>query len=112
MFRSLLLLATTVVLTSLAAFEAYARTVTVTGRGSASGYCNTNSGAYCLDGIKRRAEQDALRDAQRTCEFNYRGRPGFYASYSSICNPPRLPINHDGTSVNCNSSSSLNCEVN
>lgn len=113
MFKSALLLGSAAVVTAFTFSEAQARQIYVSGRGSERSYCNANSGYFCLDGIKRRAENDALRDAERVCEFTHRGRALRYtASTSSFCNPSHLPVNHDGTWVSCNSTSSMQCEVN
>lgn len=88
------------------------RVISVTGTGSESSYCNANSGYFCLDNIKRRAESNAERDAQWRCEMNERGRARTYTSYcSSYCSPNSLPPNHDGTWVNCRSDCRMDCEV-
>lgn len=91
---------------------AEARTVRVSGSGTGSSYCNSNSGSYCIESVKRRAEQDAGDAAERSCEFTYRGRSLRYTtSYSTFCNPSHLPPRHDGTWVRCNSNASMQCEV-
>lgn len=93
--------------------EAQARQIYVNGRANERSFCNANSGYFCLDNIKRRAESNSLREAQRACEFTYRGRALTYTgSASSFCNPSHLPVNHDGTWVSCNANASMQCEVN
>lgn len=88
------------------------QTIYVIGRGYENSFCNANSGFYCLDNAKRRAEADADRDARWTCEMNHRGRALTYtASYYTYCNPNYLPPNHNGTWVNCRSESRMQCEI-
>lgn len=90
-----------------------AKTVDVTGRGYENSFCNANSGYFCFDNSKRRAEADAERDARWTCEMNQRGRALTYtAYYYTYCNPSYLPPNHDGTWVNCRSECRMQCEIN
>ncbi|KYG64135.1 hypothetical protein AZI86_12975 [Bdellovibrio bacteriovorus] len=102
----------TFVSTFILSLTAEARMVRVSGSGAGSSYCNANSGSYCIDSVKRRAEQDAGYAAERSCEFTYRGRALRYTtSYSTSCNPSYLPPRHDGTWVRCNSNSSMQCEV-
>lgn len=113
MFRNLWMMAA-ILFSGLFLFltTAEARTIRVSGSGSESSYCNANSGSYCIDNIKRRAEQDATFAAERTCEFSHRGRALRYTvSHSTFCNPSYLPPNHDGTWVRCNSNASMQCEV-
>lgn len=90
-----------------------AQMIYVTGRGSDNSYCNANSGYFCFDNSKRRAESDAERDARWTCEMNHRGRALSYTTYfSTYCNPAYLPPNHDGTWVSCRSDANMQCEIN
>lgn len=97
----------------LAHSTALARTITVSGRGLERSYCNANSGYFCLDNVKRGAQADAGRDAQRVCELSYRGRSLTYTTaYYTSCSPSHLPPHHDGTWVQCSATASMQCEVN
>ncbi|MBV2167306.1 MAG: hypothetical protein KUL82_01255 [Bdellovibrio sp.] len=100
--------------TFLLSFSALAyRTVYVSGQATENTYCNANSGFFCLDNAKRRAESDAERDARWSCEMSYRGRALTYTtSLYTTCNPSYLPPNHDGTWVYCRSEARMQCEVN
>jgi len=90
-----------------------ARTIYVTGQGSEYSFCNANSGFFCFDNIKRRAQDEGERDARWRCEMSYRGRALTYTtSCSTFCNPNYLPPRHDGTWVNCRSDCRMQCEVN
>lgn len=112
MSKKSLILVAGFISTILLSLSVEARTVRASGSGSSSSYCNANSGSYCLDSVERRAEQDATYAAERSCEFTYRGRALRYtASYSTYCNPSYLPPRHDGTWVRCNSTASMQCEV-
>lgn len=91
---------------------ASAKTIHVTGRGSANSYCNANSGTFCFNDIKRRAESDAERNARWTCEMTHRGRSLTYTLFTSTsCSPSYLPPRHDGTWVSCRADARMQCEV-
>lgn len=84
----------------------------VTGYGNEFSYCNTNSGYFCFDNVKRRAESSAEQDARWNCELNRRGRALTYtSSFSTFCTPNYLPPVHDGTNVSCRSDCRLQCEI-
>lgn len=103
------LFATLVLLMSQSVF---AKTIQVTGRGSENSYCNANSGSFCYNSIKQRAESAAERDVRWTCEMNHRGRALSYTIFTNtFCSPTHLPPNHDGTWVNCRSDARMQCEV-
>lgn len=113
MLKTVLLAIAVVVSSFIFLSMAQARNVSVVGYGSERSYCNANSGYFCFDNIKRRSQDNALRDARRACEFSQRGRSLTYtASYSTSCNPFNLPPNHDGTWVSCNTNARMQCEVN
>lgn len=91
---------------------AQAKTITVNGRGSVNSYCNANSGNFCFNDIKRRAESDAERDVRWTCEMTHRGRSLTYTIFkNTFCSPSYLPPHHDGTWVNCRTDARMQCEV-
>ena len=91
---------------------AQAKTISVNGRGSASSYCNANSGTFCFNDVKRKSESDAERDARWTCEMTNRGRSLSYTLFTNTyCTPSYLPPNHDGTWVDCRSDARMQCEV-
>lgn len=97
---------------SLSQISTATQTVYVTGRSNDNSYCNANSGFFCLDNSKRRAESESERDARWNCEMNQRGRAlTFTASYYTYCNPNYLPPNHDGTWVHCQSECRMQCEI-
>lgn len=88
------------------------QTIYVTGRANDNTYCSANSGSFCIDTSKRRAEADAERDARWTCEMNNRGRALTYTTYYyTYCSPSYLPINHDPTWVYCRAEAQMQCEV-
>ena len=93
--------------------SAATRTIMISSSGSERSFCNANSGSFCLDSIKRRAQDNAATQVQRDCEFNHRGRALRYTlSYSTFCNPATLPPRHDGVWVSCNSTAYIQCELN
>jgi hypothetical protein len=66
--------------------------------------------AFCIDRVKREAEQKASYDAENRCRMN-RGRSSGGASCNSYCSPSLIPPNSPPTFVTCDARCSLRCEI-
>ncbi len=82
------------------------------GYGRESGSCDSTGGSFCIDRLKRDAEQRGKRDAQTRCEMN-RGRPLLHtARCSTYCSPSYIPPRSPRTYVICDANCQIQCEVN
>ena len=84
----------------------------ITGYGSDSGFCDGNSGSYfCVDQIKRRAQQDATRDAEWTCQMRQGTAEYFSAMCSDSWSPNYIPPDSGQQYVSCRSNCSIRCII-
>lgn len=71
----------------------------------------SNRGSFCIDDVKRRAEQTATYDGRRRCEMN-RGRPEFGSPYCNTrCSPNYIPPGSKPVQVFCDATCTIRCEV-
>jgi hypothetical protein len=97
---------------ALMSVSAFATLYMATGSGSASGFCDGNSGFWCMDSIKQRAHQDAVNQAQFNCSVHNGQAASYTAScYSEYCSPFSIPPNSPSQMVSCQSQCQLQCEV-
>lgn len=97
-------------LTALVATPAWARSITVYGSGTETGYCSSQQGYFCIQNIKSNAEASAKRQAQWSCTSQM-GRPSYSGFCNSNCSPSMLPPN-GSTWVRCSADCSMQCELN
>ena len=80
--------------------------------GTGHAYDNCRSPfAFCIDRVKRDAEQKATQDSENRCSMN-RGRPSGSPSCNTYCSPSLIPPNSPPTFVNCDSRCTVRCEIN
>ena len=99
---------------ALMSVSVWATRYTASGNGRASGFCDGSASSYwCMDGLKQRARQDALNQADLNCRIhNGQTEPSYTAScYSEYCSPFSIPVNAPSQMVTCQSQCQIGCEV-
>lgn len=96
---------------SRAEFQTLSTTSYENGRGNASAFCDGNMGSFCIDQVKSRARDAAVRDAQWTCEMR-RGRADtLFPSCYDTCSPFSIPPGAPSQMVSCSANCSVRCEI-
>jgi hypothetical protein len=99
-------------LVSAFALPAFARTTYVTGNGQDSGVCSDGPiGTACINAVKGRAEQDGIRDADWRCQSQQGTSRRYTAQCHSSCYPNYIPPRNGPTTVRCNSTCTMQCEI-
>ncbi len=96
------------VLMSFLVAPAFAKTIWVTGTGSASGSCK-GSDSFCPRNLESRAENSAESNARSTCYIK-QGTPYGIPSCSTHCSPGYIAPGNTAW-VSCNANCRLNCNV-
>lgn len=97
-------------LVSASPVSARGTTTTEYGRGDASGTCDGSNGHFCIDQLKRRARDEASRDAAWQCQLRGGRADSWSASCHESCNPFSLPYDAPPQTVRCSSNCSVRCE--
>ena len=86
--------------------------VTIYSNGYATDMCDGGPSSYfCYDRLKRRAGDDAARDADIQCRIR-NGRIEAFSGYcSNFCNPFSLPNNAPMQFVRCNANCTSTCVI-
>jgi hypothetical protein len=85
-------------------------TIWVQATGSSFGMCDGVGNTYfCVDDLKRRAEQDGQMNAQNQC-FMQGGQAGF-GSCNTFCTPNYIPPGSPSQMVNCHANCNTPCEI-
>ena len=99
-------------LISIIALPAFARITYVTGNGQASEVCSAGPiGDSCIRDVKTRAENDGIRDADWNCQENQGQSQTYTAICNSSCFPNYIPPNNGPTTVRCNATCTMQCEL-
>ncbi len=82
------------------------------GRGQSSSFCDGDGMSYfCIDSIKRRAQDDAVRDAEFSCRMRQGTSRSYSRSCSDNCFPYSIPPGSRSQMVSCSSSCTVTCEI-
>lgn len=90
---------------------AMARTSYEVGYGNAVGYCSGNMGQFCIDGVKRQAENDGNQRAEFNCQMKHGMAQTFAGRCSTSCFPSFIGPQDRNTPVRCNASCTLPCQI-
>jgi hypothetical protein len=99
---------TVLILTSFLVVPAFAKTIWVTGTGSASGSCKGGD-SFCPRNLESRAKSTAESNARSTCYIK-QGTPTGIPSCSSHCSPGYISPGNMAW-VSCNANCRINCNV-
>jgi hypothetical protein len=81
------------------------------GSGQASSYCDGNSGWYCLDQVKQRARQEAVRNAEWSCSAKRGQADALLPNCNDFCTPYSLPPSSPSQVVSCSSNCTIRCTI-
>lgn len=81
--------------------------------GQYTGFCDGGGMSwFCIDQLKQKANEDAVRQAEFRCSMNHGKLDRFSASCNGYCNPFSIPQGQHSQFVSCNSNCSTRCELN
>jgi hypothetical protein len=101
------------VLVSLSAFV-QARSVSVTGNGYATGFCDGSAANFfCFDNLKNQARRDAVSRAELDCRIRGGQAQPVYVMNCGFeyCNPSYIPANGPSQMVTCRTDCSVTCDI-
>lgn len=94
------------------ALPTFAGTIYITGHGQDSELCSAGPiAASCIRDVQDRAEKNGIQDADWLCQSNQGHSQLFTSNCNSSCFPTYIPPANGPTTVRCNATCIMQCEL-